>query len=288
MTPNTTLRLIVPDWQAGVNPTYALGARILAAIAPTNPRQVTETVPVPPTSQPLSPENGVVGQIVVKETVTATATAIQRHSPDRLITLGGNCMVSQAPIDYLNGRYPGKLGVIWLDAHPDISTPAVYNHEHAMVLGNLLHRGDPALATLVRHPLAPAQVYYAGLQAPTAEEQSLLAAAGVDWRGHDQLSIAAIKDWATTHCFTHLYLHFDIDVLNPRNFFSTYHNNPRMTTVPDNAAVGAATVPATWQLIRELDQLTGADLVGLTIAEYLPWDAQQLADLMGDLPLFLE
>lgn len=32
-----TLRLIVPDWQAGNNPIYALGAQILAAIAPRIP-----------------------------------------------------------------------------------------------------------------------------------------------------------------------------------------------------------------------------------------------------------
>lgn len=32
-----TLRLVVPDWQAGNNPIYALGAKILAAIAPEPP-----------------------------------------------------------------------------------------------------------------------------------------------------------------------------------------------------------------------------------------------------------
>lgn len=36
---NQTLRLVIPDWQAGNNPTYALGAQILKAIAPANDNQ---------------------------------------------------------------------------------------------------------------------------------------------------------------------------------------------------------------------------------------------------------
>lgn len=36
---NKTIRLVIPDWQAGNNPVYALEAKILKAIAPTNDNQ---------------------------------------------------------------------------------------------------------------------------------------------------------------------------------------------------------------------------------------------------------
>ena len=60
---------------------------------------------------------------------------IERENPDKIITIGGNCIVSLAPFDYLHGKY-GDTGIIWLDAHPDVSTPQDgYAYAHAMVLG---------------------------------------------------------------------------------------------------------------------------------------------------------
>ena len=63
---------------------------------------------------------------------------IERENPDKIITIGGNCIVSLAPFDYLHGKY-GNTGIIWLDAHLDVSTPQDgYAYAHAMVLGTLL------------------------------------------------------------------------------------------------------------------------------------------------------
>lgn len=69
--------------------------------------------------------------------------------------------------------------MIWLDAHSDISNPRIFDNEHAMVVANLLQKGDPVFNQLVDHPLKPAQVFYAGLQEPTAEEQDLLKEDGI-------------------------------------------------------------------------------------------------------------
>lgn len=44
---NKTIRLVIPDWQGGDNPVYALGAKILKAIAPANDNQPTVTIDVP-------------------------------------------------------------------------------------------------------------------------------------------------------------------------------------------------------------------------------------------------
>lgn len=277
-----TMRLVVPDWQAGNNPVYALGAKILAAIAPESPEQVTVKVPL---GKGDSPKQGNVNhQEVIKNNLVKTKQAIARQEPERIITLGGNCLVSQAPVDYLNGHYSGKLGVVWLDAHPDISNPRIFDNEHAMVVANLLQMGDPAFNQLVDNPLTDRQVFYAGLQTPTAGEQDLLDQAGIEYKGHQELSLAAVKDWACQNRFDRLYLHFDIDVLNPLSFYATYFNNPALKDVPGNAAKGTAGLAAVVNFIQGLNQ--NFDLVGMTIAEYMPWSAQQLAALMRGLPLF--
>lgn len=277
-----TVRLIIPDWQAGDNPTYALGAQILEVIAPQNVSQETLKINVPRGPQSLKKENGVTGPTVLA-TVRKAKNALEKSAPDNIITLGGNCLVSQAPINYLNDKY-NDLGVIWVDAHPDISNPDVFYNEHAMVLGNLLGHGDPAFNKLVDHPLSASQVFYAGLQKPTVQEQQLLRAANLNYENHNELDLDQVKQWITENHFSHLYVHFDIDVMDPTTFYATYFNNPSLTEIPDNAAKGSASQKDTWQFLTDINDQY--DLVGLTIAEYLPWSAQQLQHLMSNLKIF--
>ena len=279
---NKTIRLVIPDWQGGDNPVYALGAKILKAIAPANDNQSTVTIDVPTEPTNLVKENGVTGQSIVKETLLKAKDALNQHNPAKVTTLGGNCQVSQAPIDYLNGQYD-HLGVIWVDAHPDISTPDNYPNEHAMVLGNLLQKGDPVFNQLVDHPLKPEQIFYAGLQEPNAAEKVILPANGLEHQHHQGLSLTDVKAWVKENAIQHLYIHFDIDVLSPQHFYSTYFNNPQFTSKP-HTAEGIATVPKTWRFLTDLNNQF--DLVGLTIAEYMPWSAQQLASLMDNLKIF--
>lgn len=65
------------------------------------------------------------------------------ENPDRVVTVGGNCMVSLALFDYLHGKYE-NVGIVWIYAHPDVSTlNDGYPNAHAMVLGSLLEQGAP-------------------------------------------------------------------------------------------------------------------------------------------------
>lgn len=279
---NQTLRLVIPDWQAGNNPTYALGAQILKAIAPANDNQPTVTIDVPTQTSNLEKKNGVFAQDVVKENLLKVKQVLQDQQPAKVITLGGNCQVSQAPIDYLNGQYD-HLGVVWVDAHPDVSTPKNFPYEHAMVLANLLQKGDPVFNQLVDHPLKPDQVFYVGLQEPNAAEKVLLPDDGLEYQHHEGLSLTDLKAWVKENDIQQLYIHFDIDVLSPHSFYATFLNNPQFTTKP-NTPEGIANVPETWQFLIDLNNQF--NLAGLTIAEYLPWSAQQLSNLMADLSIF--
>ena len=277
-----TIKLIVPDWQAGDNPIYQLGAQVLNVAAPKNKNIETVNIEIADSHQPLVKENNVRAQSAIFKNVSATKDAILDKNPDRIITLGGNCLVSQAPIDYLNGKYD-NLGIIWIDAHPDISTPRVFDNEHAMVVGNLLHRGDPKLAGLVDNPLRPEQIYHAGLVDPTPDEEKLLKEANLDYtliKGNE-LDLADVQKWIKKNNFTHLYIHLDVDVMNPdpKNFYPTYFNNPDIADIPYNAAVGKASRQSTFDFIYKLSQQN--DLVGFTIAEFMPWGVREMQNLMN-------
>ncbi|MGI1818750.1 arginase family protein [Lactobacillus johnsonii] len=285
-----TIRLVIPDWQAGDNIVYALGAKVLKAIAPENKDQKTITVQAAKSQQPLKRENGVTAQSAVLETIKNTQKVINDEKPEKIITFGGNCLVSQQPINYLNGLYGEKLGVIWIDAHPDISNPNIFYNEHAMVLGNLLHRGDRVVEKEVTHPLKPKQIYYAGLQEPTTDEQSILKQIGIKYtiEKGNVLNFERANEWIKENNFDYIYIHLDVDVMSPEpnNFYATYFNNPELEEIPDNAAVGKMQQQSVWDFISTFSK--EYDLVGLTLAEYLPWSAKQMYDLMENTKIFFD
>ncbi|WP_295150202.1 arginase family protein [Campylobacter sp.] len=86
-------------------------------------------------------KDGIYARDEVEAGVKSALNLIERENPDKIITIGGNCIVSLAPFDYLYGKY-GETGIVWLDAHSDVSTPQdAYAYAHAMVLGTLLEQG---------------------------------------------------------------------------------------------------------------------------------------------------
>src|SRR3546814_12218007 len=74
----------------------------------------------------------------------------------------------------LSRRYGEKLGVLWLDAHPDVMSAAEFSHAHAHVLGLLLGRGDEAFTAEVPRKLDARQVMIAGMQGWSPDEDPIL------------------------------------------------------------------------------------------------------------------
>src|ERR1700751_2354717 len=152
------LRLNMPQWQGGNEPAYRFGAELLAWLAPQASGPVeTVSIPEPAAGEGLAVEGGVVGRAHLLPQARAARQAIERHDPARIVPLGGDCLVSLAPFAYLSERYGGELGVLWVDAHPDIMTPDDYPHAHAHVLGLLLGRGDREFGGEVKAPVKPSQ-----------------------------------------------------------------------------------------------------------------------------------
>lgn len=288
-----TLRLVMPEWQGGdydlsvaSGELYPLGARLLAFLAP---RSGCETVEVP--IAPYRPdharekENGVVNQQAVLTQMRAARAILEAKQPDRVVCFGGECLVSYAPFDYLNGRYKGKPGVLWIDAHPDVSTPANHDREHAMVLGDLLGGGDPLMAKEVRHPLKPSQVLLVGMEGfDSPKEVENIRAFGL--RVLPPKDVAANSDavlaWVRENGVENLAVHLDLDVLDPATFFSQLTNDPDATekypTVKGKLHMAQVT-----RLLRDVSAHT--NVVGLTIAEFFPWDALHLQKMMSQLEI---
>ena len=179
-----TIRLLYPDWLSGGLETYCFGANLLQHILPDNPNQPLVKVDIKaPDGSTREIEDGIVGKSEVLAGIQAAQEVIAQNHPDRIITLGGNCLVSQAPFDYLHGLYP-NTGIIWIDAHPDVSMAKDdYPNAHAMVLGALLGKGEKALVdTLCNPPFKPNELLYVGLQGLHDYQAQFLDRLGVNYK----------------------------------------------------------------------------------------------------------
>ncbi|WP_392551960.1 arginase family protein [Orbus wheelerorum] len=284
-----TLRVKYPDWQGGNNPVYYFGAELLSLLLPknTNQKEITINIQKPDNGE-LQIEDGITGRHIIKNNIELAKQAIEKENPDKIITIGGDCLVSQAPFDYLHGKYQEQLGIIWIDSHPDISNPDIFYNSHAMVLANLLHQGDKALSGLVNNPFKSNQILYLGLQEPTQDEKTILEKLNINYQDSRQENIThtQISDWIAVNNFKKIAIHLDLDVLDPKAFHSLYFNDPNLTSIPDNAAVGKMGLE---QLINYLVAIFNTtDVVGFSIAEYLPWDAYYLKNLFRKLAIFNE
>ena len=226
------------------------------------------------------------GRAALLQQARAARQAIEKHRPDRIVTLGGDCLIDLAPMAYLNARYGGDLGVLWVDAHPDVLTSKDLAQGNTHILAALLGRGDPDLVGEVDTPVKPSRVMYAGLDAWMPVEGQVITELGLRRAGADALadSSAPVLEWIASEGITHVAVHFDVDVLDPKQFGPVLFNNP------DAGADFLADVPrgrmAPDQVVRLLQDVAAAcDIVGLAIAEYMPWEAIATRSMLRKLPL---
>ena len=78
----------------------------------------------------------------------------------------------------------------------------------------------------------------------------------------------AIINWMKENGFKHALIHLDLDVLTPKLFRSLLCNEPNLPT-PDYA-IGSMELKDIVRIIVDISKQ--AELVGFSIAEYMPWD----------------
>lgn len=288
-----TLRLLFPQWQGGNNPSYVFGADLLYWLSPEHTGPI-ERVPVTlPDGQPLSVEDGIFGRQALLTQARDARRLIDQHQPDRIVVLGGDCLVSLSPFSYLNEKYDGDLAVLWVDTHPDIMTKAVFQNAHAMVMGNLLGEGDADFTRMVRQPVKPSHVMFAGMRETLPllgdvlkMETEMFERLNLRSAGPQALAStsAPVLDWLKEIGAKQVAVHFDLDVLDPALFRSLLFANPDPAAPAiEGSPAGAMTMA---QVVRLLSDVSNAvDVVGLTIAEHLPWDARALQTMLAKLPL---
>ena len=281
-----TIRLLYPESVSGGLSTYRLGARLMAATLPENETQPLVKIDVPALGK-TGPTitNGIASEAAVLEGIRKARAALEKEAPERVVTVGGNCIVSLASFDHLHALYP-EAGILWIDAHPDVSLPENgYPNAHAMVLAALLGRGAPSLAKELKSPAFGAKdLLYIGLQGLHDYQRKFLDDAGVDYAVQTEAFVSDERILAFLTEHPQVFVHLDIDVLDPAFFHVTYFANPEL--VGDGSGGGRMTIEELRRILRIVSEKV--ETPAFTIAEYLPFEAERLANVFESLPLFTD
>ncbi|NIG55633.1 arginase family protein [Chitinophaga sp. Cy-1792] len=283
-----TLRLVYPQWQGGVinsllpelDPDdaatgYFLGAQLLSFLAPDNGQRTVE-VPVSMDVSDRKTENGINSRAVIIKQIKAALEILLEENPSGIVTLGGDCAVSAVPFSYLGKKYADDVAIVWIDAHPDINLPGdPYTGFHAMVLSALLGLGDDSIVGLLPAHFKPEHTLIVGLRSwdhpgikERQEELGIKGLAPAAVAG----SSAPVLDWLKATGKSKVLIHFDLDVLDPKEIIAAVGTDPEGLKINE--------------VIRIIRDIAAAyDVVGLTVAEHMPRVAIKLRNILRQLPL---
>ncbi|MBH0010273.1 arginase family protein [Salinibacterium sp. SWN1162] len=134
---------------------------------------------------------------------------------DTHVTIGGDCGVELAAIEHVSASEPA---VVWLDAHPDLHTAATSPSGAftGMVLRTLL--GDGPSELVPAHPVRADRVILAGVRSVDIAEDDYIAQSGIRMLGPVDFSAETLLEAIAATGADSVYLHVDLDVLDPADF----------------------------------------------------------------------
>lgn len=186
------------------------------------------------------------------------------------VTIGGDCGVELGAVGHVLARRD-DVAVVWLDAHPDMNTPES-SPSHAfngMVLRTLL--GDGPAQLVPASPLAPGRLVLAGTRSFDPAEDEYIGRNAVATVSATDVSGAALIAAVEATGAAAVYVHIDLDVLEPADFAGLGY--------PEPFGVGAS------QLVDAVKELLARfPLAGAGITEFAP---PTPADAVDDMPTIL-
>lgn len=285
----STLRILFPQWQGGMNPNYYFGGELLSFIAPNAHNDETVRIAVSTDFEhAVEAEPGQISReaYLLNELIEAKSI-LKDKQPDKVIVFGGDCSVSQAPFDYLSGKYGEELGVLWLDAHPDISTVKDTRYYHEMILANIIGYGRSVLEEQMENPVEKRRVMYAGLIESELRHMDRAAhELGMRIATPEMLQEGnePIVSWIREEGISKLAVHFDLDVLDREDFRSNTCAMPHTTKAEYGSAMGIMSLKQITDILIAVNK--EAEIAGITIAEHMPWDAINLRKALSKLSIF--
>jgi arginase len=264
--------VVVPQWQGSVSPRAMRLVDGAEAIRGDLPTSVTSTVDVPAEAGD-AVDTGV-HRYSSLLTVRDRQLALLRTKTEPVLTIGGDCGVSGGAVEHALRRHPGDVTLVWFDAHPDLHTNESTQSGGfgGMVLRAILGDGVDGLAFDADTRLPADRVVLAGVRDIDPAEDVFITEHAIplvpveNFDTPDAL-VAAVRRTGAEH----IYLHIDLDVLDPATIVGLSNIYPFGLSVENlTAAIRALRAEFT--------------LAGATIAGFAPSSPEAAND---DLPSIL-
>ena len=253
------MNLVFPQWQGSWpdSSTYN-GAQDLVARYLENTPYTQVKVSTDPHCEI---EKNIYGYPVISRQLSEAKALIEQAQPDTLFTIGGGCDADVTSIAYMNRKLAGNLTVLWLDAHADLNLPVTSASKlfFGMPVRTLIGEGDTEIIRLLDSKLAPSQVIQLGVRDIDPPEKEYIASACIRELTVSEVEqdISSVISAIRENGRDNLYIHLDLDVLEPALF----------PYVPLPAPAGLA--PET---LRKLLRRLRAEfhIPGIGLFEYMP------------------
>ncbi len=257
-----TRYLVVPQWQGSPSSRAMQLIDGAQAIAGDLPRSATTVLDVPMEAGE-SLGTGIHRLSALQRVRAMVADALDAHAaaaPDEpVLTIGGDCGIALAPIAHAARRFP-ELAVVWIDAHPDLNSPdsSPSGAFAGMVLRAVIGDGAPGLS-LPEGTVAAGRIVVGGARSFDDPELAAVSELGITaltveaLRDGEALAEAVLATGADA-----VYVHVDIDALDPAEIAGNAHPEPFGVTVAELTAALAR--------LRARVPLVGASLAGYSPA----------------------
>ncbi len=262
-----TRYLVVPQWQGSPSSRAMQLIDGATAIAGDLPRSSTTILDVPmEAGEALG--TGIHRLSALQRIREQVALALD-SGHEAVLTVGGDCGIALEPIAHAARRVP-SLVVLWMDAHPDLNTPETSPSGAfaGMVLRAVLGDGEPGL-TLASGTVAAGRTFVVGARSYDDAELEAVASLGIT-----ALAVDALRDPEALAAAVRasgaegLYIHVDVDVLDPAELAGNAHPEPFGLTVAELTAAITA--------VRGVLPLVGSSLAG-----YSPASTASASDDLG-------
>jgi len=263
--------IIYPQWQGGGADTSTYyGAKEIEQLYLKNIDY--DKVPVNVDNTKIMKSNNIIGYNDILAQMRHATAVINKACPHTLFTIGGGCDADIPAIAYLNKKCAGNLTILWFDAHCDLNTPQESSSKlfYGMPLRTLLGDGDIEMKKLIDHKLTPPQIILLGIRDVDITEENYIVGNNITLLSPKEIerNPNAIFSAINTAGNDNLYLHIDLDVIDPSEF--------PYIPVPANNGLGVQTFLSVLQLLKEM-----YSIVGMGLFEYKP--AKVKTDLLSSI-----
>lgn len=217
------LTIVIPQWQGGgqdlctYEGAFAFRENYLAGAA-------DATVEISTTD--ISPvRNGILVYDDILECMQQVNRELQKQEPSRIFTVGGGCDADTPCAAWMNKVYDGDMAVVYIDSHGDLNTPKSSESHlyYGMSLRALAGETAPEFLEHLASNIIPAQLITCGARNLDPDELQYKAEHQVtdvtvaELEADPGLAAAAIKSKG----YRNVYIHIDLDVLDPAEFSLT-------------------------------------------------------------------